>query len=62
VAEENRDERGGVKGEDMQEIKQQDYNVNTNDAAKDGPIKAAEEADMVGDTTKDIMDGSWKAA
>jgi len=43
------------------EVKQEDLAM-SNDAARDGPIKAVEEADMVRDTAKESMDGAWIAA
>lgn len=43
----------GIKEEDM---------AMTSDAAREGPLKAEEEADMVRDTAKDSMDGAWIAA
>lgn len=32
------------------------------DAARDGPVKAEEMAETVGDTAKGTMDGAWKAS
>ncbi|KAB2605604.1 hypothetical protein D8674_005321 [Pyrus ussuriensis x Pyrus communis] len=34
----------------------------TSDPAKDGPVKATEMAETVGDTAKLTMDGAWKAS
>ncbi|KAK7401804.1 hypothetical protein VNO78_13589 [Psophocarpus tetragonolobus] len=50
VAEGSSDD-GRMKREDMREIKQEDMAM-SNDAAKDGPIKGVEGADMVRDTAK----------
>ncbi|RDY05379.1 hypothetical protein CR513_10794, partial [Mucuna pruriens] len=42
-------------------VKREDMGM-SNDPAKDGPIKAVEDADMVRDTAKESMDGAWIAA
>ncbi|KAK7324562.1 hypothetical protein VNO77_28226 [Canavalia gladiata] len=60
VAEGSSDD-GVLKREDMYEVKQEDMSM-TNDVARDGPIKAVEEADMVRDSAKESMDGAWMAA
>ncbi|KAJ1403454.1 hypothetical protein SESBI_27295 [Sesbania bispinosa] len=52
---------GAVMRDGMYETRQEDLAM-TNDAARDGPIKAVDEADMARDTAKDTMDGAWKAA
>ncbi|CAJ1957105.1 unnamed protein product [Sphenostylis stenocarpa] len=54
-------EDGAMKREDMYEVKQEELAM-SNDAAKDGPIKAVEGADMVRDSAKESMDGAWMAA
>ncbi|GAU33757.1 hypothetical protein TSUD_52900 [Trifolium subterraneum] len=42
-------------------IKEEDRAM-TRDPAREGPIKAEEEGDIVRDTAKDSMDGAWLAA
>ncbi|XP_045801321.1 uncharacterized protein LOC123895142 [Trifolium pratense] len=61
VAEANSDD-GGVTMEGMYKgIKEEDRAM-TSDPAREGPIKAEEEGDIVRDTAKDSMDGAWMAA
>ncbi|KAK7244256.1 hypothetical protein RIF29_39075 [Crotalaria pallida] len=51
-----------LRGDPMYQAKQDDLSI-SNDAARDGPIKAEQgSTDMVRDTAKDTMDGAWKAA
>ena len=47
--------------EGLYEAKQIDLDMTT-DNAKDGAVKAAGMADIVGDTAKQTLDGKWKAA
>nr|XP_027191679.1 uncharacterized protein LOC101497010 isoform X2 [Cicer arietinum] len=60
VAEANSDD-GGVTREGMYKGTGEEMGMSS-DAAREGPIKAEEEGDMVRDTAKDSMDGAWIAA
>lgn len=59
VAEANSDDRMTMEG--IYKGKEEDRAM-TSDPAREGPIKAEEEGDMVRDTAKDSMDGAWMAA
>ncbi|CAL0310161.1 unnamed protein product [Lupinus luteus] len=50
-----------VRGDTMYKAKEEDLSI-SNDAARDSPIKAEEESEMVRDTAKKTMDGGWKAS
>ncbi|KAE9590616.1 hypothetical protein Lalb_Chr20g0109561 [Lupinus albus] len=54
-------ENATVRGDSMYKAKEEELSI-SNDAARDGPIKAEEGSEMVRDTAKKTMDGRWKAA